>query len=251
MATADNPENTAFIFKARINKSLPGFIVASTLKNYSTLKRYSDLLGLSTMTKRSYRQNCALALAADLVGERWSLLLIRDLLVGPKRYKDLNQSLQGMGTNLLASRLKELEEAGIIERQERGGGAHVYALTDSGRALEPAILALVRWGLTFLPDRIEGFYHQDDWDLVALKAAFEPKLSAGLAICTQFVSDSITAWVEIRDQQLTIGLGESGKADITINGTVEDLFVETKNPAALLSSGSPQELNQFMSSFAL
>jgi DNA-binding HxlR family transcriptional regulator len=177
------------------------------------------------MTKRSYRQNCALALAADLVGERWSLLLIRDLLVGPKRYKDLNQSLQGMGTNLLASRLKELEEAGIIERQERGGGAHVYALTDSGRALEPAILALVRWGLTFLPDRIEGFYHQDDWDLVALKA--------------------------IRDQQLTIGLGESGKADITINGTVEDLFVETKNPAALLSSGSPQELNQFMSSFAL
>ncbi len=112
------------------------------------------------MAKRSYKQNCALALTVDLVGERWSMLLIRDLLVGPKRYKELSQSLQGMGTNLLASRLKELESAGIIERQDSGGGTHAYALTDTGRALEPAILALVRWGLTYLPDRIEGFYHQ-------------------------------------------------------------------------------------------
>ncbi len=203
------------------------------------------------MTKRSYRQNCSLALAADLIGERWSMLLIRDLLVGPKRYKELSQSLQGMGTNLLASRLRELEAAGIIERQDRGRGAHVYLLTDAGRALEPAILALVRWGLTYLPDRIEGYYHQDDWDLVALKAAFEPQLSAGLVICTQFISDSITAWVEIRDQQLTIGLGKAEKADITIGGTVEDLFVQAKDPAALLSSGSPRKLQQFLSSFAL
>ncbi len=203
------------------------------------------------MAKRSYRQNCALALTADLIGERWSMLLIRDLLVGPKRYKELSQSLQGMGTNLLASRLKELEAAGIIERQDSGGGTHSYALTDTGRALEPAILALVRWGLTYLPDRIEGYYHQEDWDLVALKAAFEPQLSQGLAICTQFNSGSITAWVDIRDQQLTIGLGEADNADIMIGGTVEDLFVQAKDPAALLSSGSPRKLLQFMSSFAL
>jgi len=203
------------------------------------------------MAKRSYRQNCALALTADLIGERWSMLLIRDLLVGPKRYKELSQSLQGMGTNLLASRLKELEATGIIERQDGGGGTHAYALTDTGRALEPAILALVRWGLTYLPDRIEGFYHQDDWDLVALKAAFDPQLSAGIAICTRFISDDISAWVDIRDQQLTIGLGERDKSDITINGTVEDLFVKAKDPAALLSYGSKQKLQQFMSSFAL
>ena len=203
------------------------------------------------MTKRSYRQNCSLALAADLIGERWSMLLIRDLLVGPKRYKELSQSLQGMGTNLLASRLKELESAGIVERQDCERGGHAYALTDSGHALEPAILALVRWGLTYLPDRIEGYYHQDDWDLVALKASFDPHLSVGLAICTQFNSDSITAWVDIRDQQLTIGVGEADKADIMIGGTVEDLFVQARDPAALLSSGSPRKLQQFMSSFAL
>ncbi len=203
------------------------------------------------MAKRSYRQNCALALTSDVIGERWSMLLLRDLMTGPKRYKELSRSLQGMGTNLLASRLRELEAAGIIARQDRGRGAHNYVLTDAGRALEPVILAMVRWGLTYLPDRMEGFYHQDDWDLVALKAAFEPQLSAGLAICTQFISDGVTAWVDIRDQQLTIGLGEADKADITINGTIEDLFVEAEDPAALLASGSPQKLNQFMSSFAL
>jgi len=203
------------------------------------------------MAKRSYRQNCALALTSDVIGERWSMLLIRDLLTGPKRYKELSQSLQGMGTNLLASRLRDLEAAGIIGRQDRERGGHVYALTDAGRALEPVILAMVRWGLTYLPGRVEGFYHQDDWDLVALKAAFEPQLSAGLAICTQFIADGVTAWVDIRDQQLTIGLGEAQKADIMISGTIEDLFVEAKDPAALLSSGSPQKLNQFMSCFAL
>ncbi len=203
------------------------------------------------MAKRSYRQNCALALAADLVGERWSLLLIRDLLVGPKRYNELSQSMQGMGTNLLASRLKELESAGVIEKQDRGRGGHVYALTDAGRALEPAILALVRWGLNYLPDRVEGFYHQDDWDLVALKAAFDPQRSAGLTVRTQFVSDSISAWVDIKDQEMKIGLGESDGPDITIDGTVKDLFVKAKDPAALVSSGSPKKLNQFMSVFAL
>ena len=203
------------------------------------------------MAKRSYRQNCALALTSDLIGERWSLLLIRDLLVGPKRYKELTRSLQGMGTNLLASRLRELEAEGIIEKTDRQAGGHAYALTDAGRALEPAILALVRWGLAYRPDRIEGYYHQDDWDLIALKAAFQPRLSAGIAICAQFKSDSVTAWVDIREQQLTMGLGESHKPDLTISGTVEDLFVEAKDPVSLLSSGSTQQLNQFMSSFAL
>ena len=77
------------------------------------------------MTKRSYRQNCALALASDLVGERWSLLMIRDLLTGPKRYNELGQSLQGMGTNLLASRLKQLETAGIVEKTDVNKGGQL------------------------------------------------------------------------------------------------------------------------------
>ena len=222
-----------------------------TLKIYSTLKRYSDLLELSTMPKRSYRQNCALALTSDLIGERWSMLLIRDLLVGPKRYNQLAQSLQGMGTNLLAVRLRELEAAGIVEKTGRDLGGHAYALTAAGRDLEPTILALVRWGLTHLPDRIEGYYHQDDWDLVALKAAFQPHRADGIAICAQFDAASIDAWVDIRNQEVTIGLGQSAHPDLTISGGIVDLFVESADPASLLFAGSQLDLDQFMSSFAL
>jgi len=203
------------------------------------------------MAKRSYRQNCALALTSDLIGERWSLLLIRDLLVGPRRFNELAQSLQGMGSNLLATRLKELEAAGVVKKTDLDGGGHAYTLTDAGTALEPAILALVRWGLTYLPDRIEGFYHQDDWDLIALKGAFQPQLARGIAICAQFNSADIAAWVEIRDQQMTVGLGQYAQSDLTVDGTVEDLFVAAKDPASLLSAGSRQELDCFMSVFAL
>jgi len=186
-----------------------------------------------------------------VIGDRWSLLLIRDLLPGPKRYNELSQSLKGMGTNLLATRLKQLKRAGIVEKTQRDPGGHAYALTGSGKELEPAILALVRWGLKYVPDRVEGYYHHDDWDLVALKAAFEPRRSAGLAVRAQFNSDSHSAWVDIRDRQMNIGLGVSDAPDLTIDGTIEDLFVEAKNPASLLASGSPQILDQFMSSFAL
>jgi len=203
------------------------------------------------MTKRSYRQNCALALTIDLIGERWSLLLIRDLLIGPRRYNELTQSLQGMGTNLLASRLRELEAAGIVEKTGLDGGGHAYALTAAGRALEPAILALIRWGLTYLPDRIEGFYHQDDWDLIALKAAFQPQRSGGIAIRAQFNGANIAAWVSIRDQEMTVGLGQADRPDLTIDGTVEELFVGAREPASLLSAGSPQDLDRFMSAFLL
>src|SRR2546427_12402137 len=99
-------------------------------------------------TKRSYDQWCAVARSLDVVGERWTLLIVRDLLVGPKRYKDLLIGLPGIGTNLLADRLRELEGAGILRRTvlPPPAGSTVYELTSSGQALEPVILALGRWG---------------------------------------------------------------------------------------------------------
>ena len=97
------------------------------------------------MAKRSYRQNCALAQASDVLGERWTLLLVRDLLVGPRRFGALSKSLKGMGSNLLAARLKELEAAGIIERRATDAGGHLYALTERGQALEPNCGRYIRW----------------------------------------------------------------------------------------------------------
>src|SRR4030088_661030 len=101
------------------------------------------------MPKRSYGQFEGLAPALDSIGERWTLLLIRDLLLGPRRYKDLLEGLPGIGTNLLARRLKELQAVGVIDRRPppAPAGSAVYELTERGRCLEPALIALAGWGL--------------------------------------------------------------------------------------------------------
>jgi DNA-binding HxlR family transcriptional regulator len=107
---------------------------------------------------RSYRQYCAVARGLDVVGERWTLLIVRDLLIGPKRYKDLLTGLPGIGTNLLATRLRDLEEQGLVGRRvlPPPAGSTVYELTQVGQALEPVVTALGRWGHRFLGARREG-----------------------------------------------------------------------------------------------
>ena len=96
------------------------------------------------MSRRSYDQYCGLARALDVLGERWTLLIVRNLLLGPQRYSELLRGLPGITTNLLAKRLQEMEAEGIIDRA--GGGNDAYRLTEVGRSLEPAIHALGRWG---------------------------------------------------------------------------------------------------------
>jgi len=203
------------------------------------------------MSKRSYRQNCALARANDVIGERWTLLMVRDLLVAPRRFNELLDSLKGIGTNLLARRLKDLEAAGILERIEVEGGARAYALTDNGRALEPAVLALVRWGLLHGAENQGGDHHRDDWDLLALKATFQPGQAKGLSLSVNFVADDLQGSVRIADRQIEIGLGAIPGADIAIDGTVADLFLSSGDPSRLLASGDPADLKSFMAAFAL
>src|SRR5215208_4365136 len=110
------------------------------------------------MTTRSYNQYCPLAYALDLVGERWTLLIVRELLAGPHRFKDLLAGLPGISTNLLSDRLKSLEEQGLIRRRvlPPPAGSTVYELTAAGQALEPAVLELGKWGSHFLPPTLEG-----------------------------------------------------------------------------------------------
>ena len=102
--------------------------------------------------KRSYGQHCTVARALDAVGERWTLLLVRELSTGPKRFKDLLGGLPGIGTNLLAGRLKALEGEGIVRRATLPppAGSNVYELTELGRGLEPVVVALSRWGARLL-----------------------------------------------------------------------------------------------------
>src|SRR4051812_16859695 len=98
--------------------------------------------------KRTYGDSCGVARALDLVGERWALLVVRELLLGPKRFTDLRTGLVQLGPDVLSQRLRELEQAGIVRRRTLAppAGSRVYELTDRGRELEPVVLALGRWG---------------------------------------------------------------------------------------------------------
>jgi DNA-binding HxlR family transcriptional regulator len=104
------------------------------------------------MPKRTYDQYCPLACALDLIGERWTLLIVRDLIAGPKRYTDLRRGLPGLATDLLTERLRALEDAGVLRRRKLPppAAATVYELTERGRELEPAVFGLARFGLSQL-----------------------------------------------------------------------------------------------------
>ncbi|WP_435602040.1 winged helix-turn-helix transcriptional regulator [Streptomyces sp. bgisy130] len=107
------------------------------------------------MPRRSYDQYCAVARALDAVGDRWTLLIVRELLGGPRRYTDLHADLPGVSTDMLASRLKDMERDGLVTRRRLAppGAAFVYALTARGRALLPALTALADWGAPALGER--------------------------------------------------------------------------------------------------
>lgn len=203
------------------------------------------------MSRRSYRQNCALARANDVIGDRWTQLLIRDLLIGPRRFNELQASLKGIGANLLSSRLKDLEAAGLIEHGTPVSGKHRYALTPRGRALEPALLALIRWGLVHGPDNKPGDHHHDDWDLLALKALFQPDRAVTEKVAVQFADPALTGWMAIVEGTVTIGLGELEDPDIRVATTVKELFTGPGEPSDHLQSGTPETLKNFMHSFAV
>ncbi len=124
------------------------------------------------MSGTHYRQFCALARAAEIVGERWTLLIIRELLIGPKRFGDLLDHLGGMSPTLLTARLTALIDNGLVQRRTWPGpvSAQVYELTESGREIQPAIRELIRWGGRFLfPPRPDDDF-EPDWVLLGLDA---------------------------------------------------------------------------------
>ena len=131
------------------------------------------------MSRRTYDQYCAVARALDVVGERWTLLLVRELLTGPKRFKDLLDGLCGIGTNLLTARLKDLEVNGVLRRTTLPppAGSKVYELTDLGRSLEPVVMALSRWGLELLDAPRREEETRPAWAMVALQSSLD--LEAG------------------------------------------------------------------------
>ncbi|WP_243065089.1 helix-turn-helix domain-containing protein [Humibacter sp. RRB41] len=131
------------------------------------------------MAARDYGQYGGITQALELVGERWALLIVRDLLVGPRRYGELAAGLPRIPSNILAARLKELQAAGVIRRAPRSR-IIVYELTPYGRELEPVVLALGAWGFKAMGDPREEQIITPDSMTIDLRTAFQPQVAAQL-----------------------------------------------------------------------
>ena len=131
------------------------------------------------MAARDYGQYCGITRALELVGERWAMLIVRDLLVGPRRYGELAAGLPRIPSNILAARLKELQAAGVIRRAPHSR-VIVYELTDYGHELEPVVLALGAWGFKAMGDPREEQIITPDSMTISLRTAFRPEVAADL-----------------------------------------------------------------------
>jgi DNA-binding HxlR family transcriptional regulator len=130
------------------------------------------------VASRSYGQYCGVTTAVELIGERWAMLIVRDLLVGPRRYTDLKQGLPKIPTNILSTRLKELQEGGVVRRVPLMNCGLVYELTDYGHQLEPIVLALGRWGFAQMGEPGPDDVVTADSLTMALRTAFHADAAA-------------------------------------------------------------------------
>jgi DNA-binding HxlR family transcriptional regulator len=178
------------------------------------------------MTKRYYDQFCAAACALDVIGERWALLIVRELLPGPKRFVDLEAGLPGIGTNTLATRLSELEAAGVIERRQLPAPAAsaVYALTDWGRDLEPIVIAMARWGVRRLVTATPRHPLRASWLATALQAFFRRDAVRDVTAVVELVLPTGTLNLHLRRGNLAVKEGPVEGADLRITTTEQGIF---------------------------
>lgn len=171
---------------------------------------------------KSYQQYCSVARALDVVGDRWVLLIVRELLAfGPSRYSDLKRGLPGIASNLLAERLKSMEVDGLIERREAPApiGAGVYQLTARGRELEDVVRALSRWGLPAMTSGpAKGDAVQPQWSALFAGLNLPGKLQPGaeVVIGIETGSESVRAILRSGDFQIDRASGDG--ADVTLRG---------------------------------
>jgi DNA-binding HxlR family transcriptional regulator len=197
------------------------------------------------MTNQHYGQFCGLARAAEIVGQRWTLLILRDLSVGQRRYSDLVAGLPGIPTNTLASRLKELEEEGLVTRTAPSGADRsvVYELTPRGEELEPALDALSRWGAGGMRTPREG----EIVTTASIAAAL--KVAAGDGIVPKSWNTSYTVHVAdvvvhllMRDGAITVGPGAADAPDLVITAgpQIRDLLAGELDADTAIATGAVQ-----------
>jgi DNA-binding HxlR family transcriptional regulator len=194
-----------------------------------------------TSKRRSYDDGCAAAHALDLVGERWALLVVRELLLGPKRFTDLRAGLPNASPNVLAQRLRDLEGAGVVRRRKLPppAASRVYELTDWGMELEPVIIRLGRWGARS-PSKPGDAVLGIDSLILSLRTMFDPRAADGLRATYELHLGEDRFRAVVADGRFEIARGGAQRPDAIIEtdpGTLAALVYGGHQLAEALRSG--------------
>ena len=211
--------------------------------------------------KRSYEDACGAANALDLVGERWALLVVRELLLGPKRFTDLRAGLPGISPNVLTQRLHELEQFAVVQRRKLPPpfGTWVYELTDWGQQLEPVIIQLGRWGARS-PFRDPEANASVDTVAISLKSMFIAAAAAGVTARYELRLAEHRFRVEVRDGQIEVARGSADHPDAIIESDPATLasviyddrdLDEAVRAGALKIDGDTSAVKTFVTLFSL
>jgi DNA-binding HxlR family transcriptional regulator/putative sterol carrier protein len=195
-------------------------------------------------SRRSYGDACGISRALDVVGERWALMVVRELLLGPKRFTDIRAGLPKLSADVLAQRLRGLEAAGVVTHRKLPPPtpAQVYELTESGRALEPVLIALGRWGGANAPAPEDGMCMSNDSRMLSMRTLFRPDLAEGL-----------DAEVELRlgDDRVRVSVG-GGEVEIERGEVASpDAVVETDGDTLIDVLHGHRELDHALSAGAM
>ena len=194
------------------------------------------------MRVRAYGQFCGLARALEIIGERWAVLIVRDLLVGPKRFTDLLHGLPRIPTNVLTARLKELEGAGVVRRRvlPRPAGSVIYELTEYGAELEDAIVMLGRWGAKLLDDPRSDEIITENSMVIALRSTFHPEAARNLRANYEFHFGDIVVHAKVDKGKIKVAAGPLPKPDVIISAgpAIKDLMSGTISASQAIKNGS-------------
>ncbi|MGH9370549.1 MAG: winged helix-turn-helix transcriptional regulator [Vicinamibacterales bacterium] len=170
---------------------------------------------------RSYQQYCALARALDVIGDRWTLLIVRELLIGEARYSDLLKGLPGIATNLLATRLTELESTGLVRREvvPPPVAATVFRLTPRGAALRPVIYELGRWAAPLMTPPVPGEHMRARWIALPIEMYLHDRTPKAKPVAVQIEGDDEPIVIETLDGQVRARTGTVLRPDLVITGS--------------------------------
>jgi DNA-binding HxlR family transcriptional regulator len=204
---------------------------------------------------RSYNQYCSVARALDVTGDRWTLLIVRELLLqGPSRFTDLKNGLPGIATNLLSTRLRELEAAGLITREDAPPpiATALYELTETGRALEPVLKALGMWGLRLMAEERPDDAFKAQW-LAYAPAWFTTDADPeGPPAVIQLIAAGERAVIELGDGRVRTRLGLAADPDLVLDGPPRAVLglltgvidLDTARRLGLSTEGRPELLTR-------